>query len=32
MDMPFGVNLNAENRWVKLSSMLPWEEIEKAYI
>ena len=31
LDIPFGVDLNTDNRWVKLASMLPWEKIEKCY-
>lgn len=29
--LPFGGNLSGENRWVKLSELLPWEEIETLY-
>lgn len=29
--MPFGGKLSAENRWVKLAAMIPWDEIEEAY-
>lgn len=29
---PFGVELNAESRWVKLAELLPWAEIEEAYL
>jgi hypothetical protein len=28
---PFGGKLNVENRWVKLSGMMPWEELEERY-
>jgi len=28
---PFGGHLNADNRWVVLSKMIPWDEIEKDY-
>jgi negative regulator of replication initiation len=31
LDIPFGVDLNADNRWVKLASILPWEKIENRY-
>ncbi len=30
--MPFGGNLNEENRWIKLGRQLPWEELEKIYM
>ena len=29
--LPFGGKLNAENRWVKLSQRIPWDELAKAY-
>jgi hypothetical protein len=29
--LPFEGKLNSENRWVKLSKLIPWEEIEKNY-
>lgn len=29
--LPFSGKLNAENRWVKLASIIPWDEIEKQY-
>lgn len=29
--LPFEGKLNPENRWVKLSKLIPWEEIEKTY-
>ena len=29
--LPFGGHLNAENRWVKLARLVPWEEVERAY-
>lgn len=32
LELPFGVNLNAESRWVKLADMFPWEAIEQEYI
>jgi len=31
LDIPFGVELNADNRWVKLASLFPWEKIEECY-
>jgi len=31
LDIPFGVELNADNRWVKLAGLLPWEKIEERY-
>jgi hypothetical protein len=31
MEIPFGVELNADNRWVRLSAMMPWEKIEESY-
>ncbi len=29
--LPFGGKLNAENRWVKMSRLIPWEEFEDRY-
>ena len=29
--MPLGMKLNPENRWVKKSDTIPWEEIEERY-
>jgi len=29
--LPFEVKLSANNRWVKLSKIIPWEQIEKDY-
>jgi len=29
--IPFGVELDAENRWVKLASIMPWEKIDELY-
>ncbi len=29
--LPFGGQLNPDNRWVKLAHILPWEEIEDKY-
>ena len=31
IEIPFGVELDAENRWVKLSSTMPWEKIDELY-
>ena len=31
LDIPFGVELNADNRWVKLAALFPWERIEECY-
>jgi len=31
LDIPFGVELSADNRWVKLADLLPWEKIEERY-
>lgn len=28
---PVGMNLNAQNRWVKKAEHIPWEEIKKRY-
>lgn len=28
---PFGGKLNEENRWMRLSVMMPWEELEERY-
>ena len=30
--LPFGGKLSAENRWVKLASIMPWDYIEDVYI
>lgn len=30
--LPFGGKLSAKNRWVKLSKLIPWDEIEKEYV
>lgn len=32
LDLPFGIALNKENRWVKLAELFPWSNIEKAYL
>lgn len=29
--IPFSGKLDKENRWVKLSGLIPWEEVEKLY-
>jgi IS5 family transposase len=29
--LPFGGRLRSDNRWVRLSKLIPWEEIEKGY-
>jgi hypothetical protein len=31
LDIPFGVELDANNRWVQLASIMPWEKIEGRY-
>src|SRR5699024_3412305 len=30
--LPFGGQLNPDNRWVVMASLVPWEEIEADYI
>jgi transposase, IS5 family len=30
--LPFGGKLLADNRWVKLATMIPWQEVEECYI
>ena len=30
--LPFNGKLNAENQWVKLSELMPWDEIEEEYL
>lgn len=30
--LPFGGHLSADNRWVKLASIMPWDHIEKIYL
>ena len=30
--LPFGGKLSANNRWVRLSKLIPWDEIEKEYL
>ena len=29
--LPFGGHLNQNNRWMQLSTLIPWEEFEKRY-
>ena len=29
--LPFSGKLSAENRWVQLAQMIPWDEIEEEY-
>ena len=29
---PFQAKLSAENRWVKLSQVVPWDEFASAYV
>ena len=29
--LPFGGTLDTENRWVQLSALMPWEELEETY-
>lgn len=31
MELPFGVALDKNSRWVKLAAMFPWKEIDEAY-
>ena len=31
MEMPFGITLSEDNRWVILSKKFPWEEIDREY-
>jgi hypothetical protein len=31
LEIPFGTPINAYNRWVKLSGVMPWEKIEEIY-
>ena len=31
MDIPFGVKLDEDNRWVKLAAIMPWDKIEELY-
>ncbi|MDP6417701.1 MAG: IS5/IS1182 family transposase, partial [Gammaproteobacteria bacterium] len=29
--LPFGGKLSAENRWVKLAALVPWDMVEERY-
>ncbi|MGI6685677.1 MAG: transposase [Bacillota bacterium] len=29
--LPFSGSLNAENRWVKLAKIIPWDQLEREY-
>ena len=29
--LPFGNGLNADNRWVKMAKLIPWDAIEEIY-
>ena len=29
--LPFGGKLDSENRWIQLSNLIPWDEVEGAY-
>ena len=31
MELPFGVELDKNNRWVKLAEMYPWKAIDEEY-
>jgi hypothetical protein len=31
IEIPFGVELDTNNRWVRLSAIMPWDEIEERY-
>jgi hypothetical protein len=31
LEVPFGVELDAENRWVKLAAIMPWDKIDELY-
>ena len=31
MDLPFGVELDQNNRWIKLAAMFPWKAIDEEY-
>ena len=30
--LPFGGKLNKENRWVRMTGIMPWEQIERVYL
>jgi len=29
--LPFGGHLRGDNRWIKLSELIPWELVEEIY-
>jgi IS5 family transposase len=29
--LPFGGKLDPDNRWIKLSNIIPWDDIEEKY-
>ena len=31
LDLPFGVTLNQDSRWVQLAALIPWKEIDQEY-
>jgi hypothetical protein len=31
LDLPFGVELRTDNRWVQYAAIMPWEKIDKIY-
>ena len=31
LDLPFGVELRTDNRWVQYARLIPWEKIEEQY-
>ena len=31
LEVPFGVELKTDNRWVRLAALMPWEKIEERY-
>jgi len=31
LDIPFGVELRTDNRWVQYAAIMPWEKIDKLY-
>jgi hypothetical protein len=31
LEIPFGVELNPDSKWVRLADVMPWEEIEESY-
>lgn len=30
--MPFGGRLDSNNKWLKLSKLVPWEKLDKMYL